>query len=45
MKKLDIEFNQQKVLNEAFKVRDKYIYLSQLLYYECFFKSVFVFVD
>lgn len=29
MKKLDIEFNQQKVLNEAFKVRDKYIYLSR----------------
>lgn len=29
MKKLDLEFNQKKILNEAFKVRDKYIYLSR----------------
>lgn len=29
MEKLDLEFNQKKVLDEAFKVRDKYIYLSR----------------
>lgn len=29
MKELDLEFNQKKVLDEAFKVRDKYIYLSR----------------
>ena len=31
MKKLDLEFNQKKVLNEAFEVRDKYIYLSRTI--------------
>ena len=31
MKELDLEFNQKKVLDEAFKVRDKYIYLSRTI--------------
>lgn len=29
MKELDLKFNQKKVLDEAFKVRDKYTYLSR----------------